>query len=80
MILVEVRKAVIEENWRIHIVWNGKCEDALGCVLYSGVYDASRSVLVCGGDGSPAPCRRIWLIGVARVLPEVHRYEVRWHR
>jgi hypothetical protein len=79
VVLVEVREPVVEENRWVHFVWDGECEDALCCVLYRCVDYTSCGISIRGVDGSPAPRRRIWLIGVAGVLLEVHRYEVRWH-
>lgn len=59
MILIEVREAVVEEDWRFHGIWDIESEDALCGVLNHSVYDAGRHILICGGDNPPAPCRGI---------------------
>lgn len=78
MVLVEIRQAVVEVNRRIQVIWKGKVDCALDCVVDGR--PECRAIVIIGCDCLLAPRRSRGIIRIARVLLEVSGDKIRGDR
>lgn len=75
MVLVEIRKTIVEEHWGVHILRDAEFQDALRGHVMNGCLEVPRIVRII--KRLPHPCCRVVTIARERPRNKAVRYRCR---